>query len=84
MAYCYGGTSTIEGDNLAADAALIVAAVNALPKLTAAVRAVEALTYASDDGSEWEHNPGCDGEAECPACWADHISAVLANALADS
>jgi hypothetical protein len=43
MARCYGGVSTIEGDNLPADAALIVAAINALPQLTAALRAVEAL-----------------------------------------
>ena len=38
MPYCYGGTSTIAGDNLAADAALIVAAVNALPSLLSLVR----------------------------------------------
>jgi hypothetical protein len=41
MAYCYGGSSTVEVED--ADAALIVAAVNALPQLTAALRAVEAL-----------------------------------------
>ena len=43
MSYCYGGTSTIEGDNLPADAALIVAAVNAVPEMVAAIRAVHAL-----------------------------------------
>lgn len=40
MSRCYGGSSTIEGDNLPADAALIVAAVNTLPALVAAVRGV--------------------------------------------
>jgi hypothetical protein len=36
-----------------ADAALIVAAVNAVPQLTAAVRAVLELANDYDDGSEW-------------------------------
>lgn len=40
-------------------------------------QALERMTYASDDGSEWEHNPGCEGEAECPACWAQGIRAAL-------
>lgn len=36
------------------------------------------LTYASDDGTEYEHDhaPG-EGEPECPACWAADIRAVL-------
>jgi hypothetical protein len=46
MSYCYGGTSRIEGDNLPADAALIVAAVNALPELLAEVRRGRALREA--------------------------------------
>jgi hypothetical protein len=53
MSHCYGGISRIEGDNLADDAALIVAAVNNLPKLTAALRAVLELAADYDDGSEW-------------------------------
>lgn len=50
MAYCYGGSSRIEGDNLEADAAFIAAARNALvplldeiESLRARVAAVEAL-----------------------------------------
>ncbi len=38
MAYCYGGSSTIEGDNLAADMAFCAAARTALPALIAEVR----------------------------------------------
>lgn len=40
---------------------------------------VERLTYASDDGSEWEHNghPPNEGEAECPGCWAADIRRAL-------
>jgi hypothetical protein len=59
MAYCYGGSSTIEGDNLPADADFIVAAVNALPELIAelrkrdaAVRAVLAVVDALDEVCE--------------------------------
>ncbi|UOK18044.1 hypothetical protein QLQ75_gp50 [Gordonia phage Santhid] len=43
----------------------------------AALARVEALTYASDDGSEWEHNPRCQGEPDCPACWAAAIRWAL-------
>lgn len=46
-------------------------------------QALERLTYASDDGSEWEHNEGCEGEPECPACWAESIrNALAAHAVA--
>jgi hypothetical protein len=31
------------------------------------------LTLMSDDGSEYEHNDGCQGEPECPACWVEGI-----------
>lgn len=31
------------------------------------------LTLMSDDGSEYTHNEGCQGEAECPACWVEDI-----------
>lgn len=31
------------------------------------------LTLMSDDGSEYEHNDGCQGEANCPACWVEGI-----------
>lgn len=43
----------------------------------AAVARVEALTYANDDGTEWQHLYGCEGEPECPACWAASIRAAL-------
>lgn len=40
---------------------------------------LEAITYASDDGSEYEHtHPDCLGESGCDACWAESIRAVLA------
>lgn len=41
-------------------------------------QALERMTYASDDGTEWEHNAGCEGEADCPACWAEQIRTALA------
>lgn len=44
-----------------------------LPDLVAFAKAVLALTYASDDGSEFEHSEGCDGQSECGACWAADI-----------
>lgn len=31
------------------------------------------LTLMSDDGTEYEHNDGCQGEPECPACWVEGI-----------
>lgn len=31
------------------------------------------LTLMSDDGTEYEHNDGCQGEPECPACWVQGI-----------
>lgn len=39
-------------------------------------KAVLALTYTSDDGSEFEHSEGCDGQSECGACWAADIRRV--------
>ena len=39
--------------------------------------ALTALTYQSDDGTEYEHTEGCEGEAECPGCWAQDIRALL-------
>lgn len=41
---------------------------------------VKTLTYASDDGTEYEHNDHDPhgGEPECPACWAASIRAALA------
>ena len=47
-----------------------------LPDLVAFAKAVLALTYASDDGSEFEHSEGCDGQSECGACWAADIRRV--------
>lgn len=46
-------------------------------KTEATVARVEKLRFASDDGSEYEHNPGCGGEPDCPACWAEGITAAL-------
>ena len=51
---------------------------NAVLDLIAALRRVLDLTYASDDGSEWEHDEGCDGQSCCARCWADDILAALA------
>lgn len=31
------------------------------------------LTLMSDDGTEYEHNDGCQGEPDCPACWVEGI-----------
>jgi hypothetical protein len=42
------------------------------------VRAVEKITTPSDDGNEYEHVTGCEGEVECPACWVADIRAALA------
>lgn len=41
--------------------------------------AVHDLTLMSDDGSEYEHNDGCQGEAECPACWVEGIRRLFAD-----
>jgi hypothetical protein len=39
---------------------------------------IRALTFASDDGSEYEHEHGpADGYPECPACWAADIHRAL-------
>lgn len=43
----------------------------------AAIERVRAITYASDDGSEFEHTHPDGGEPECPACWVEGIRAVL-------
>lgn len=62
-----------------ATAELIVLAINRLPVLFDMLTRVEKLTYASDDGSEYEHDHGTgDGHAECPACWAEDIRRALA------
>lgn len=47
-----------------------------VPRLVTFAKAVLALTYASDDGSEFEHSEGCDGQSECGACWAADIRRV--------
>ena len=41
------------------------------------VERVEAALVASDDGSEHEHNDGCQGEPTCPACWVEAVRAAL-------
>ena len=49
-----------------------------LAELRAKVARVEALTYATDDGTEYEHDhDAIDGYPECPACWAHTIRAAL-------
>ncbi len=63
--------------------ALISAALDQVAEdrddLTAAVERVRELTYASDDGTEYEHNyhMATEGEPECPACWAGSIRRAL-------
>lgn len=52
----------------------IASAVREIDEMRAALDRVRALTYASDDGTEWEHiHPPEEGEPECPACWAAGI-----------
>lgn len=45
----------------------------------AALERVRELTYASDDGLEYDHNGPASvcGEPECPACWAQAIRKAL-------
>jgi len=64
-----------------ADAALIAHARTDLPATVKALRAVLALAYMNAVGSEYEHNEGCEGEAECPACWAADIRRAITEAL---
>jgi hypothetical protein len=41
-------------------------------------RQFERITYASDDGTEFEHShPVDEGDPECPACWVQHIRQIL-------
>jgi hypothetical protein len=41
-------------------------------------KAFDRITYASDDGTEFQHaHPEDEGEPECPACWAQHIRQIL-------
>lgn len=42
MSYCYGGSSTLEGDNLDADLRFIAAARTLVPELVAALKAERA------------------------------------------
>jgi hypothetical protein len=37
------------------------------------------MVLASDDGTEYEHNNGCQGEPECPACWVEGIRQLFAD-----
>lgn len=71
-----------EYEDDAAQEAIIERALGALirrpDELTRLREGMEALAFMSDDGTEYEHNEGCQGEAECPACWAKSIRAVLA------
>lgn len=55
-------------DQVDSDIEFIAHARTDVPALVRALREVLALRYASDDGTEWEHVPGCDGQWTCPAC----------------
>ncbi|WP_203230172.1 hypothetical protein [Segeticoccus rhizosphaerae] len=46
-------------------------------RAAAAVERVRALTYASDDGSEWPHRDDCDGVDDCSGCWAHDVRRAL-------
>ena len=48
-------------------------------RLAVQIKAVRALTYASNDGTEYEHNGHTEneGEPECPACWVNSIRRAL-------
>lgn len=41
-------------------------------------KALNEITFASDDGTEHQHNEGCQGEPNCPACWVLMIRRALA------
>ena len=41
--------------------------------------AAEDMVLASDDGTEYEHNDGCQGEPDCPACWVQGIRRLIAD-----
>lgn len=45
--------------------------------LAAKIEWVRALVHESDDGTEWEHVPDCQGEPTCPACWTAAIRRAL-------
>ena len=45
--------------------------------LAAKVEWVRALAHESDDGTEWEHVPDCQGDPTCPACWTADIRRAL-------
>jgi hypothetical protein len=45
--------------------------------LAAKLDRVRALAHESDDGTEWEHVPDCQGEPTCPACWTAAIRRYL-------
>lgn len=53
--------------------------IDALRTAEAAAQRVRDLTYASTDGTEWEHNGHAPawGEAECPGCWVEGIRRAL-------
>ena len=55
--------------------------IYAVPSMVKALRDVLELAYMNAVGSEYEHNEGCEGEAECPACWAADIRRAITEAL---
>lgn len=63
------------------DADFIADARTRLPRALDALDAVLKLTYASDDGTEYEHGHSDWGEPECPACWAAGIRGAITDAL---
>lgn len=63
--------------SLVASAKATAEAVRERDEAREALARVRALLDASDDGSQWEHNDGCEGEPTCPGCWSLSIRAAL-------
>lgn len=73
------GNPTVSLDDLRALLAAILAAEHRATRAEERIKAVERLTYASDDGTEYEHNGHgpAEGEPECPGCWSLGIRRAL-------
>ena len=80
MAYCYGGTSVIEGDNLAADAEFIAAAPSTVARLTAALEAALDACDIVIDNRDGHKPPGPPHPTRQQAT-AVRIRAAIENAL---
>lgn len=57
MAHCYGGSSTIEGDNLDADLEFIAFARDALPRALAELRVLRERVAEALEIEAWPYNP---------------------------